>query len=74
MAGGFTINRSKLNEFKKFITNKNKNISLNNKKYYLDSIISPSALNLNFLKKLKNYHLLVQKSGTKISNRKFKNF
>ena len=52
MAGGFTINRSKLNEFKKFIINKNKNISLNNKRYYLDSIISPSALSLNFFEKI----------------------
>ena len=52
MAGGFTINRSKLNEFKKFIINKNKNISLSNKRYYLDSIISPSALSLNFFEKI----------------------
>ena len=48
MAGGFTINRSKLNEFKKFIINKNKNISLNNKRYYLDSIIIPFSIKLKF--------------------------
>ena len=55
MAGGFSIKMSNLNDFKKFIFNKfnqfqNKN-SLE-KIFYIDSEISPSALNLEFYENL----------------------
>jgi single-stranded-DNA-specific exonuclease len=55
MAGGFTINMKKLDEFKKFVFKKFKtvNVNLNKKKIYLfDAEIAPSALNLDFYDKI----------------------
>ena len=55
MAGGFSLKMSNLNDFKKFIFNKfnqfqNKNFL--DKIFYIDSEISPSALNINFYENL----------------------
>ena len=51
MAGGFTIEENKIEEFKDFINKKFKKINKNLKKHdklFYDSKISPSALNENF--------------------------
>ena len=55
MAGGFSIEIKKINEFKDFIIRKF--MSLNNrlseeKKVFIDSEISPSAINLDFFKQI----------------------
>ena len=55
MAGGFSLDISKLESFKEFIFNKIKlfkNINLIEKKLYIDSQISPSALNIDFFNKV----------------------
>ncbi len=55
MAGGFSINVSKIETFKKFIFNRFKKKMNNHSKdnnLYLDAIISSSALNLEFFKKV----------------------
>ena len=55
MAGGFTILIDQINEFKSFIFNEYKKLNTNmekEKKVYIDSIISPSALNINFYNKI----------------------
>ncbi len=55
MAGGFSIEKTKIHKFKDFIIKKfkkkiDKNLGKNN--IYLDSLISASALNLDFYKKV----------------------
>jgi single-stranded-DNA-specific exonuclease len=55
MAGGFSIEIKKINEFKEFVVRKF--MSLNNrlseeKKVFIDSEISPSAINLDFFKQI----------------------
>ncbi len=55
MAGGFSIKVEKIDEFKKFIFKKFKTINENlskGKSLFLDSIISPSAVNLEFFNKI----------------------
>ena len=55
MAGGFTIELSKFQEFKNYIIKKFKNLNLNyaeQKILHIDSEISASALNLNFFNKI----------------------
>ena len=55
MAGGFTILTDQINEFKSFIFKEYKKLNVNmekEKKIYIDSIISPSALNINFYNKI----------------------
>ena len=55
MAGGFSIEESKIETFKNFIFNrfeKKMNNSSNKNNLYLDAIISTSALNLEFFKKV----------------------
>ena len=55
MAGGFSIDISKIERFKKFIINrfKNFNSKLNQQKFLLlDSKIAPSAINLEFYEKI----------------------
>ncbi|MBD1150499.1 single-stranded-DNA-specific exonuclease RecJ [Pelagibacterales bacterium SAG-MED29] len=55
MAGGFSINISNIDKFKEFIFRKFKNINedLNQQKpLLLDSIIAPSAINLDFYDKI----------------------
>ena len=54
MAGGFTIEASKINEFKDFLTKRFNKMNFDNKKKFLfvDSKISPSALNLDFFEKI----------------------
>ncbi len=55
MAGGFTILIDQISEFKSFIFNEYKKLNTNmekEKKVYIDSIISPSALNINFYNKI----------------------
>ena len=57
MAGGFTINVNQIENFKTFINKKFQtiNIDINNqKKLFIDSIISPSALNIDFYEKVEN--------------------
>ncbi len=57
MAGGFSIEDNKIKDFKKYIIQKfknQKNNLLEEKKIYIDSIISPSALNINFYNKIFN--------------------
>ncbi len=57
MAGGFSIEDSKIKDFKKYIIQKFKNQNnnlLEEKKVYVDSIISPSALNIDFYNKIFN--------------------
>ena len=58
MAAGFTIDMTKIDEFKEFIFRKfiSINMKLEEKKnYYFDTEISPSAVNINFFEKV---HLL----------------
>ena len=55
MAGGFSIETNKINEFKKFIIKKYNNKvdkSFRKNCLYLDSSISASAINLNFYEKI----------------------
>ncbi len=55
MAGGFSIKVEKIDEFKKFVFKKFKNINADlskGKSIFLDSIISPSAVNLEFFNKV----------------------
>ena len=55
MAGGFSIKVEKINEFKKFVFKKFKTINEDlskDKPLLLDSIISPSAINLEFFNKV----------------------
>ena len=55
MAGGFTIKVENIDKFKKFIVKKFKNINeviAKEKSIYLDSIISPTAINLEFYNKI----------------------
>ena len=55
MAGGFSIKVEKIDEFKKFVFKRFKIINEDlskNKPLFLDSIISPSAVNLEFFNKV----------------------
>ena len=55
MAGGFTIKIEKIDQFKEFVFKKFKSINNDlsgNKPLYLDSVISPSAVNLEFFNKV----------------------
>ena len=55
MAGGFSIEKNKIDEFKKFAFKKFNTMNINfaeGKKIYIDSIISPSAVNLEFYNKI----------------------
>ena len=55
MAGGFSIKVEKIDEFKKFVFKKFKTINEDlskDKPLFLDSIISPSAINLEFFNKV----------------------
>ncbi len=55
MAGGFSIKVKKIDEFKKFVFKKFKTINEDlskDKPLFLDSIISPSAVNLEFFNKV----------------------
>ena len=55
MAGGFSIDKKKIGKFKDFIFKKFKNINENlesEKPLYLDSLISPAAINLDFYNKI----------------------
>ena len=55
MAGGFSIEENKIKKFKDFITkmfNKKNNKSSRKNEIYLDSLISASALNFDFYKKV----------------------
>jgi single-stranded-DNA-specific exonuclease len=55
MAGGFSIKIEKIDEFKKFVFKKFKTINEDlskDKPLFLDSIISPSAINLEFFNKV----------------------
>ena len=55
MAGGFTIKTENVEKFKKFILKKFEKLSnskMNIKPLYLDSIIAPTALNLQFYNKV----------------------
>ena len=57
MAGGFSIDISKIEIFKEFANKKFKSLNANlleEKKLYIDSVISPSALNIDFYNKI-NY-------------------
>ena len=57
MAGGFTVEIEKIEEFKKFIFNKYKRLNIllsEQKKILIDSEIGPSALNENFYNKIEN--------------------
>ena len=55
MAGGFSINVEKIEEFKLFISKKFKQIgknSMREKNFFLDSVIAPTALNIDFYRKV----------------------
>jgi len=55
MAAGFTIDMTKINEFKEFVFKKFKSVNMNlegKKNYYFDSEISPSAVNIDFFEKI----------------------
>ena len=55
MAGGFTIDVSKIEEFKDYVIKKFKSSKINldkEKNFYVDSIVSPSALNIDFYSKI----------------------
>ena len=57
MAGGFTIDVNNIEKFKDFVLKKFKNKDKNNtekKSLYLDSVISPAALNIDFFNKINN--------------------
>jgi len=54
MAAGFTIDASKINEFKEFVFKKFRSINVNldeKKNYYFDAEVSPSAVNIDFFEK-----------------------
>ena len=57
MAGGFTIDANKINEFKDYVIRKfntmNSTIS-DQRKIFIDSLISPTALNLDVFNKINN--------------------
>ena len=76
MAGGFSIKLENIEKFKKFILKKFKNVNEDLSKVknlYLDSIISPGALNYEFFKKVElTCAFRIRKSGTKIYYRKCK--
>jgi single-stranded-DNA-specific exonuclease len=55
MAGGFTININKIEEFKQFVFKKFKSINMNledKRIYYFDTQIAPSAVNIDFFEKI----------------------
>ena len=55
MAAGFTISVEKIEEFKEFVLKKFRSININlddQKKYYLDAEIAPSAVNIDFFEKV----------------------
>ena len=55
MAGGFSIKVENIDKFKKFILNKFKKVDKNltiEKSLYLDSIIAPTAVNIDFYNKI----------------------
>ena len=55
MAGGFSIKADKIDEFKDFIFKKFKSVHKdisNERPLYLDSVISPTAINLDFYRKV----------------------
>ena len=57
MAGGFTIDVNNIEKFKDFVLKKFKNKDKNHtkkKSLYLDSVISPAALNIDFFNKINN--------------------
>tara|TARA_B110001452_G_scaffold257847_1_gene252420 strand:- start:460 stop:2238 length:1779 start_codon:yes stop_codon:yes gene_type:complete len=57
MAGGFTIENKKIKEFKEFVNKKFFSLKVDlssEKKIYIDSVISPSALNIDFFYKINN--------------------
>jgi single-stranded-DNA-specific exonuclease len=57
MAGGFSINIKNIEKFKEFVFRKFRNINediSSEKPLYLDSILSPTAINLDFYKKVNN--------------------
>ena len=57
MAGGFSINIKNIEKFREFVFRKFKNINEDitvEKTLYLDSIISPTAINLDFYNKINN--------------------
>ena len=57
MAGGFSIEIDKIDNFKKFIFKKFQNLNLDineEKKIFIDSIIAPGAVNLEFFNKVNN--------------------
>ncbi len=57
MAGGFTISKDKIDEFVLFATKKYNNLKINisqTKNIFIDSLIAPTALNLDFFNKVNN--------------------
>ena len=55
MAGGFTIKNEKIAEFKEYAINRFKNLNIDTskaKKIFIDSKVSPSAINFDFFKKV----------------------
>ena len=55
MAGGFSIQIDKINEFKEFAIRKFRTLNVNiseEKKILIDSVVAPSALNLDFYNKI----------------------
>ena len=55
MAAGFTIDMKRIEEFKEFVYKRFKSINMNledEKKYYFDSEIAPSAVNIDFFEKI----------------------
>ena len=57
MAGGFSINIKNIEKFREFVFRKFKNINEDitvEKTLYLDSILSPTAINLDFYNKINN--------------------
>ncbi len=55
MAAGFTINMEKFQDFKDFVFKKFKSVNMNledKKKYYFDTQIAPSAVNIDFFEKI----------------------
>ena len=57
MAGGFSIDVKNIDKFKDFVCRKFKNVNediISEKPMYLDSILSPTAINLDFYNKVNN--------------------
>jgi single-stranded-DNA-specific exonuclease len=55
MAAGFTINMTKIDQFKEFVFKKFRSVNMNleeKKNYYFDAEISPSAVNIDFFEKV----------------------